>query len=414
MKGNEFAEKRKESEGMGEYIGDKNRSRTASKQGRPSGDTKKYDAARTNSRNSSGSAKSSGSKSSSYAKKSGAQSSSKSRPSAYSGKSSSARSNAKSSVKNSNSKNTTSKNTNSKKAYSDHLEAKKSSAYERELRSSDRARDIRNARRLKNYSKHRKLFNFMFFAAISIAVIAVVVIMSVTVLFGIQEIQVIMEPEVPYSEQQIISSCDVKCGQNLFLAPIDEASEQIMKKLPYIENCTVKRELPSKVVIRATAAEPSCMVRDTSGRMVVISSGMRTLEYAVSVSDASPEVPIIEGLLASASDVGDVVGSMDMNYFHVAVEMVRLFDEYGLEFDKITFSKGGNITAVYDGRIKLNVGTSSNLEEKLKLAAVLINEGKITKHERGSLDLSIDGRATFTPDYVENMKLSSKNVADAR
>lgn len=425
---------------MGEYIGDKSRSRkgqSANKSG-VSGDTKQYDIVKNNSKSSSNSGRSSagghsakntpqrsaaassknsvshsGSRSSAPAKKSGSQAKKPSASRSTSSKSPSNSGSAKSNAKGSTKSNSSSRNNTSKKAYSEPLEAKKGSAYERELRSSDRARDIKNARRRRNYSKHRKLFNFMFYAAIFVAVTAVVIIMSVTVLFGIQEIEVITEPEVPYTEQQIISSCDVKCGQNLFLAPIEGASEQIMQKLPYIENCTVTRKLPSKIVIRATAAEPSCMVRDASGRMLVVSTGMRTLEYAVSSGDAL-EVPIIEGVLASASDVGDVVGSMDMNYFRVAVEMVRVFDENGLEFDKITFSKGGNITAVYDGRIKLNIGTSANLEDKLQLAAVLINEGKITKHERGNLDLSIDGRATFTPDYVENAILSSKNVAGAR
>lgn len=424
---------------MGEYIGDKSRSRSSQsgKKSGSSGDTKQYDIVRSNSKSSGGSAKSSSSKNSSpkggsapRSSKSASQQSSHSGSSsqskrsssktAYSGSAakkptSSSKNNASSSktasyagknssTKGSSSKNSSAKNgTNPKRAYSEQLEAKKGSAYERELRSSDRARDIKNARRRRNYSKHRKLFNFMFYAAIFIAVVAVVIIMSVTVLFGIQDIKVIMEPEVPYTEEQIASSCDVKRGQNLFLAPIEGAGEQIMQQLPYIENCSVSRELPSTVVIRATAAEPCCVMGDEAGHTLVVSTGMRTLEHIVSMGDA-PSVPVIEGVVASASDVGEVVRTVDMNYFRTAVNMVRIFDEYGLVFDKITFSSGGNITALYDGRVTIDLGTSANVEEKLQLAAVLINEGKITKHEKGNLDLSIDGRATFTPDYVRKEK----------
>ena len=240
----------------------------------------------------------------------------------------------------------------------------------------------------------------MFYAAIFVAVTAVIVIMSVTVLFGIENIVVEMNDDVPYTSAQIVSGCDVREGQNLFIAPVSEAGEQIMTNLPYIETCTVERRLPSTVIITVSGAKAVGVIIDETGQRFIVSTGMRALEAIVSAGDA-PEIPVIEGVVVSATSVGSVVTSKDISYLEAAIEIVRILDEQGIQLDSISFSSGGNITAMYDGRINLVLGTATGLENKLLLAAMLINDGKITKHESGDLNLSIDGRAIFTPDYVK-------------
>ncbi len=292
------------------------------------------------------------------------------------------------------------KKKNSKSAYSESLEKKRGSSYERELHASQRAAEIKKARKRRTYNRYRKLINFMFYAAIFVAVTAVIVIMSVTVLFGIEDIVVEAGDGVPYTSNQIVSACDVREGQNLFTAPIEDASEQIMTSLPYIEECTVNRRLPSTVIITVSGAKAIGVVIDETGQRVIVSSGMRVLENVVSAGDA-PGIPVIEGVVVSDTSVGGVVESREMPYIEAAAEIVRILDSQGLKLDSISFSSGGNITAVYDGRINLVLGTATDLENKLLLAAMLINDGKITRHESGDLNLSIDGKAIFTPDYVK-------------
>lgn len=285
-------------------------------------------------------------------------------------------------------------------SFSDTLAAKRNSAEERALHSSEAAKKIKRDRYQRSFRHHRKLFIFLYYAAIFIAVMAVVILMSVTVLFGIENIEVVADSAVPYSSKQIVSACDVECGQNLFTAPIDAAGEQIMSTLPYIEECKVSRKFPSTVIITATAAQPVGVVRDADGGCIVLSSGLRALENVVSPGDA-PGVPMVEGVIVDSVSEGEIVTTANPVYIETVAQITKTLAEKGLAVDSIAFSNGGNITAVYDGRITFKFGTSAKLDEKLELAAVLINEGKITKHESGDLDLSINGRATFTPDYVK-------------
>ena len=285
-------------------------------------------------------------------------------------------------------------------SFDETLAAKRNSAEERALHSSDAAKKIKRDRYQRTFRHHRKLFNFMYYAAIFIAVMAVIVLMSVTVLFGIENIEVVADSGVPYSSKQIVSACDVECGQNLFTAPVEEAGEQIMSALPYIEECKVTRKLPSTVIITATAAQPVGIVRDADGGCIVLSSGLRALENVVSPGDA-PGVPMVEGVIVDSVSDGEIVTTANPAYIEIVAQITKTLAEKGIIINSIAFTSGGNITAVYDNRINLKFGSSAKLDEKLELAAVLINEGKITKHESGDLDLSINGRATFTPDYVK-------------
>ena len=90
----------------------------------------------------------------------------------------------------------------------------------------------------------------------------------------------------------------------------------------------------------------------------------------------------------------------DNSQIAVAVEIVTLMRQSGIELRSITFKPNGSVTANYDGRVELIIGTPFDLESKLEVAALVLGEGKIAKNESGELDLTIDGRGTFTPDYL--------------
>ncbi len=297
-------------------------------------------------------------------------------------------------------------------AFSDMLSEKRRGNDERALHSSEEARRIHRERKQRSFRVHRKLYNFMYYAAIFVAIMAVILIMSVTVLFGIEDINVVAEDGVPYSDAEIVSSCDIRRGQNLFTAPVDTAGEQIMSTLPYIEECTVRRKLPSTIVITATAAQPVGIVRDADGAGIVVSSGLRALDSVVSSGDA-PGVPVIEGMIAESVRLGEVVTVSNPGNIELAAEIVSALNERGITIDKIFFSPGGNITAVYDNRINMYFGTSANLRDKIELAAIFINEGKITKRESGDLDLSINGIVTFSPDYLKLNKEDKKAAEES-
>ncbi len=271
---------------------------------------------------------------------------------------------------------------------------------ERDLHNSPNAKRLAEERRRRKYNKNRRLYNFMFYAAIAVAVISVVIILSVTVLFNISEITVTRGQNVPYDDSEILSACGVEPGDNLFAIDIEGAAQNVTTKLPYIEVCDISRKLPSTLELDVHAAVPLGRVTTTDGAYIVLSASGRALEYG----DGYTGQPIahISGMDMTFGGIGSPAELADPDELEVAAELVVGFGLYGLQFDSITFEQSGAVSAEYDGRVKIKFGIPTHLSQKIQVSAGMINEGKIAKNESGILDLSIDERAVFTPDYLLN------------
>lgn len=267
---------------------------------------------------------------------------------------------------------------------------------EHELHKSEHARKLADARRKNKYVKRRGLYNIMFYAAIFIAVISIIIVLSVTVLFKVNKIELSIGEGVPYSREEILGACELTTGQNLFLAPIEESETKIKSTLPYIEQCIITRRLPSTLVIEVRPAMVLGAATSTDGVRVVFSLSGRVLKYA----DEAPGCASIDGLVFTQQGIGVKAQFENETHLDNAAEIVAGFSLYGITLDSISFGSGGAISASYGGRIDLRFGTPSDLSDKIQRAATMITEEKIAKNEAGRLDLSIDGRVVFTPDYL--------------
>lgn len=269
---------------------------------------------------------------------------------------------------------------------------------ERDLHNSPNAKRLADERRRRKYNKNRRLYNFMFYAAIAVAVISVVIILSVTVLFNISEITVTKGKNVIYDDSEILAACGVEPGDNLFAIDIDQASQGVTTTLPYIEVCEISRKLPSTLELNVHAAVPLGKVTTTDGAYIVLSASGRALEYG----DGYTGQPIahISGMDMTFGGIGCPAELADPDELDVAAELVVGFGLYGLSLDSITFEQSGAVTAEYDGRVTVKFGIPANLSQKIQVTAGMINDGKIAKNESGILDLSINERAVFTPDYL--------------
>ena len=191
----------------------------------------------------------------------------------------------------------------------------------------------------------------------------------------------------------------MKKGDNLFVTSMKDTSERVSQSLPYIENCKVSRRLPSTVVIKTEAAVVMGAVPLDDGTYAVLSMGGRVLEKVD--SEKAKQYIRLNGMSIVYAPVGERVEIASEYQLDTAAQIIGGMKEYGLSVGSVTFRENGWVTANHDGRLELIFGTPSDLDEKILLAATLINEGKITKNESGDIDLSMSGRATFKPDYLK-------------
>ena len=97
------------------------------------------------------------------------------------------------------------------------------------------------------------------FSLLIVVLAAVGVILSLTVLFPINNITA--KGSEKYTAEQIISSSGIKTGDNLFVSSVN--TEKLREKLPFIESVKLKRTLPDSITITVKDAEPyACYCSD--------------------------------------------------------------------------------------------------------------------------------------------------------
>ena len=233
----------------------------------------------------------------------------------------------------------------------------------------------------------------LYYVLIGIVAIAAVSILSVTVLFNISSFTI--TGNTAYSDDEIIAACGIEKGDNLLRIDIGKAEEQIVSKLVYIDSARLTRGFPNRLVITVEPAQPVLSFA-SGGSYYVISERGRLLE----IGQVSPDCPVVKGYSPLAETViGAQLEDDEDGRIAIALRMMEYMREYGLNSDcEINLSDTLNIRLNYDGRVDMELGASTRLEDKFYHAGILLRD-EITAAERCTLILSNPDRVVKRPIY---------------
>ena len=166
------------------------------------------------------------------------------------------------------------------------------------------ARAVRNARargvistKVANRSVYRRKKRRSGALNVLMVTLLLVFLISVGVLvfFDIKQVQV--EGDSPYSAAQIKNICAFTKGSNILFIDSDSAKKRVVRELPYIEECTVDRRLPSTVVIRVKKADVLGVAQGSGSQWAVLSTEGKILE-------TSGEKPAAVGKPSAVNEAG--------------------------------------------------------------------------------------------------------------
>ena len=215
-------------------------------------------------------------------------------------------------------------------------------------------------------------------------------LLSVTVLFQISDYRV--DGECIYSQEELVEAFGHEPGENMFRFKISEAEEEMTKELPYLESIKVRRSLPETVVFIVTPAQEKYSI-ETSAGILVLSGSLRILRTAQAAEEG---LCVITGLQPESNKVGDWVSSGDATTDELVKTVLDAVD--ASEFGPITaidFTDPYDIILTYDGRIKVKLGTTAQLEYKLEMVKKTLEDSYFTDTTTGTLDASDAGKTTF-------------------
>lgn len=305
----------------------------------------------------------------------------------------------------------------------------------------------KQAKKRRRKNRIRKIILVLILAAAALIVVGILC-------FKIETIKVLGVSQ--YTDSQIISACGVHKGDNLFLVRGSKIQESINAALPYSGKVRISRTLPHTLVLHVYDAEITTAIQEgtsyylldedgtvlehartqqdmiqyleeknsrapiqrdktkstssTSSTTTSTTSGSVTsVTSSTSVTDASgnalnPEetdilnhVMVVTGLKIKSAQVGKKIQFKDQSGWELYQQIHTIMRSIGLRnITGLDLTSPVSIKMTYENRIRIIVGDSTQLENKLEICkSVLDKQDEISRQQSGQLDVSIPGKAYF-------------------
>ena len=256
--------------------------------------------------------------------------------------------------------------------------------------------------------KRKKRAKVVFFSLLFVLMIITLAILSMTVFFNAETIEV--TGNTRYTAEELLEKGDLKIGQNLFRLDKFEVIDR-MKILPYVKEVTIKRKLPNTLSITVEENLPVVWLPMSSTEAALLIEEYRVLEFvtlptAPAEGEETTPVPSpVEGIpqltQAVATDlvIGETAlfGETDYTGF-----LQRLYEGFAaqteLSWEKVTevqFYARYDIKVVYGEHVTVDFGTLDQTDTKLQLAAYLLNENGTG--QEAIVDVSDTERVYYRP-----------------
>lgn len=232
---------------------------------------------------------------------------------------------------------------------------------------------IQQQRLEQNKKRKQKLLirKICLYAALVFGIAAVIIILSLTVLFKIQTITI--NGNEKYSKQQISAVLPIEKEKNLFLADASSAEEKLEENLPYIYDAQIKRKLPSTIVVNIKETPQVYAIKDKNKMYVLLDDNFKVLELNVEKMPA-------KAILIKKAALSNAQTGKEAEFTNKKIkENLKLLIEQknSLKLKKITEIYSADINnnyMVYDGRITIKLGSTDNLENKIYSALAAIEK----------------------------------------
>ena len=255
--------------------------------------------------------------------------------------------------------------------------------------------DAENAA-VQNYYKKKKRRRrrraVTFYALLLALVVVVAAVLSMTVFFNIENIEVAGCSK--YTAQQIIEAGGVMEGQNLIRLDKGRIADGITSGLPYVLEVEINRRLPSTLVI--TVTETSARMYAMAGeRAALLDSTLKVLELVDDVSDIS--LTFLSGVTLADAEAGypaQFEGDVSTPLTSLIEAVDKHLDPSAL--GEINLANLNDIVLTYDNRrLTIYIGSTDNIMNKLAMAAHIISQNP--KSEVANIDVENVERAIYQP-----------------
>ena len=249
------------------------------------------------------------------------------------------------------------------------------------------------ARRLYKQRKKSRL-RTRFYVILTLIILAIAwLILSNSGLFTIDAIEV--QGNSHYTAEEIINMSHASPGRNIIYKANIKETREFLENNPYIKSASVKRRLPSTLVIKVTERQERLAFRYDDDYLVMDEDGI-----LLKKTRNKPKTTIIKGIVVSRIKLGEKIGTENDKRMDDALDLIKMMIDSDLYYVSIDISNGKTINAyIYDTLVvKADYDTlMTNMENgRLHLVVEKLFEDGI---ERGTITFREDGTASFVPTF---------------
>lgn len=258
--------------------------------------------------------------------------------------------------------------------------------------------------------KQRRARRIAAYIALIAVVIIVGVILSLTVLFKTESIEV--KGNKYYDESKIINLSGVREGDNIFMASMFADTNKIVEELPYIREADVSFNIPNGLVITVKNEAPYYSLQ-SEGKYYLVSKDNRLLEQ---IEKKPKKLMFIDAPKLKSSEIGDYVKFEKQRYTTALDEIIASIKKNKIsDITSISVKDIDNITITYDNRILIKLGVPDSIDYKIRTAFAIINnklDPSKTKTIMGILDVSNCNTGT-KKSYFREVEIKEKKTDSA-
>lgn len=259
-------------------------------------------------------------------------------------------------------------------------------------------------------AKQRRFRTMVMYAIMFVVIVAAALILSFTILFKTNNIEV--EGEIPYTAEEIIEVSGLYKGENIFLSRKKAAAKKIVEAFPYIESAEVSFKIPGTQVIKVEGAIPSYEISINGGYVVVSSKG-RVLAHN---TERTRTIPLLKGVRVKDTEVGEYIKFEKSATQQILADIINSINENNIpSIYGIDISNAANIKLNYDNRITISLGVPEDIGYKLRTALAIINN-ELAESDKGDLDVSLSNSdrkvSYFKPIYSNTVTIDEVQGSD--
>ena len=248
---------------------------------------------------------------------------------------------------------------------------------------------------------------------LAVVVIVAAMVAALIIFFKIRTVTVVGESR--YSSGALVAASQIKDGENMFLFNKFAAQSRIFAGHPYLDEVRIRRKLPDTVEIHITECQPVAVLHaaivlseDEEGESQALARGYFLMDLGGKLLEQlnTPEgqsLPVVEGTSLLRPEVGKYAVFAEEQMQKPLFLVLNTLKDHDIlpDIESIDLTETYNISFKYLGRLKVVLGTTEQLDYKLRCVDSVVTD-YISDRDTGTLDVSSpDTAAHFIPGDID-------------